>query len=539
MRNAASLVLVLAVAAASAAAQPGPPAPGPADSVPGEALFVISGRGYGHGVGMSQFGAYGLARQGAAYDEILAYYYPGTTLGRSGLANVRVLLGDGRRAVTVASAAPFTLLDASGTRFRMPRGSVTLGADLVVPAPTGPVEATPPLVVRPGKAVLSLDGKPYRGKLEVASQAGFLRVVNDVGLEAYLQGVVAGEMPHGWPAEALKAQAVAARSYALATRVKGKPFDLYADVRSQVYLGVVGERASTTSAVLATRGEVVRYEGKIATTYYFSTSGGRTASAEDVFGFAVPYLVSRPDPADRASPYHRWGPILVGARTLQAKLEVEGRVLDLTGVPTPSRRLRTVVVQTSAGRTTIPAGVLRTALGLRSTWVTIGVLRLDRPRSAVVYGSRIRLSGLARTVASPRVASSVSGMVWTPVGLAERVAGGAASLVTKPERTLRYRLETEGAASPAVLVRVAPRLTLSVSEERGVLVGTIRPRLANAAVTIERRAGSRWSPVATATTDRAGSFRADVGLVGGSYRARVPALAGLVEGVTPAVTITP
>ena len=71
--------------------------------------------------------------------------------------------------------------------------------------------------------------------------------MNVVALESYLQGVVAGEVPFGWPTEVLKAQAVAARSYALANLVKGKPFDLYSDVRSQVYLGVAGEKPSTTA----------------------------------------------------------------------------------------------------------------------------------------------------------------------------------------------------------------------------------------------------------------------------------------------------
>ena len=150
--------------------------------------------------------------------------------------------------------------------------------------------------------------------------------MNVVALESYLQGVVPGEVPSSWPAEALKAQAVAARSYALANLVKGKPFDLYADVRSQVYGGVASEKPSTSKAVAATAGEVVLYGGKVATTFYFSTSGGKTASAADVFGQSIPYLVSRPDPWDKASPYHRWGPVLLGARTVQSKLGVDARV---------------------------------------------------------------------------------------------------------------------------------------------------------------------------------------------------------------------
>src|SRR5262249_13069540 len=148
---------------------------------------------------------------------------------------------------------------------------------------------------------------------------------------------------------------------------------------SQAYLGVAGEKPTTTKAVTDTAGQVVLYGGKVATTYYFSSSGGRTASAADVFGFSVPYLVSRPDPWDKASPYYRWGPVLIGARTVQSKLGTDARVVDAAGVPTPSGRLRALTVQTATGPEQVPASVMRTALGLRSTWVTIGVLRLDRP----------------------------------------------------------------------------------------------------------------------------------------------------------------
>ncbi|HSI98454.1 MAG TPA: SpoIID/LytB domain-containing protein [Gaiellaceae bacterium] len=535
MRIPIPLLVALAVLASTASGQPAPPV-----SAPGEALFVISGRGYGHGVGMSQYGAFGMAKGGASYDEILAHYYTGTTLGRARTKEVRVLLAEGRRAVTIVSPGPFTLVDATGKTYRMANGPLTLRPGLVVPTAVGSMEAASPLVVRPGKGgQLSLDGRPYRGRLEIVSQGGFLRVVNHVALEAYLQGVVAGEVPHSWPAEALKAQAVAARSYALATLVKGKPFDLYADVRSQVYLGVAGEQESTTQAVRTTRGQVVLYGGKIATTYYFSTSGGKTASAADVFGFTVPYLVSRPDPWDKASPYHRWGPVLVGARTLQSKLEVDGRVLDVTGAPTPSGRLRSVAVQTAGGSTTIPAGALRTTLDLRSTWMTIGVLRLDQPRAPVLFGSNVRLVGLARGMPSPTISSSVSGSLWAPVGAVERGARGAASLVVKPQRTTRYRIEVAGASSPAMLVRVAPRVQLGVSEEPGVLVGTVRPRLASAPVTIERRNGTTWMPVAKAIVAENGAFRVELDAVAGSYRARIPATNGFVEGVGPVQTVKP
>jgi stage II sporulation protein D len=526
-----SLLLVPFVSAASA--QSDDPEP-----TPGEALFVVSGRGWGHGVGMSQWGAYGMAREGHDHEEILAHYYYGTEVGRAGTKQVRVLLAEGRRAVTLSSPVPFSVVDGDGETYRLPAGALPLKPGLVVRTGTGRVRATAPLTVRPGKAPLSFDGRLYRGQVEVAVEKRFLRVVNVLPLETYLQGVVAGEVPHTWPTEALRAQAVAARSYALATKVEGKPFDLYSDVRSQVYLGVAGEKPTTTDAVRATAGDVVLYGGRIATTYYFSSSGGRTASAADVFGFSVPYLVSRPDPWDRASPNHRWGPVLLGARTVQSKLDLDARVLDAATVPTPSGHVRSLRLVTTEGVTSAPGSLVRTALGLRSTWITVGVLRLDQPRSTAVFGSALRLSGIARGLASPTLAASADRQGWTSLGRLARAANGAVSLEVSPTRTTRYRIEVEGAGSPAVLVQVAPRVQLRDSGEPKALDGTVRPRLQGARVTVERRVGSAWDGVGATTVGADGAFRAVLNVVPGSYRARVARTGTWAEGVTPILVVT-
>ena len=493
---------------------------------------------------MSQYGAYGQALAGRTYDQILAHYYTGTEIGKTGRKEVRVLLAEGRRAVTISSTLPFVATDATGATFKLPKGALTLRADLKLPSESGPVSALQPLVLRPAKkGVLGLDGRLYRGKLEVVPQGEFLRVVNVAALESYLQGVVAGEVPYTWPAEALKAQAVAARSYALASLVKGKPFDLYSDPRSQVYLGVAGEKASTTQAVTATAGEVVLYGGKVATTYYFSTSGGKTASAADVFGFNVPYLVSRPDPWDKLSPYHRWGPVLIGARTVQSKLGIDARVVDATGTATASGRLRALVVKTTSGAESVPATLVRTALGLRSTWISVGVLRLDRPSAdSIVFGSTTHLSGVGRGLAAPRLASSPDGAAWTGAGTVTPDAVGAISIDVKPARTLRYRLEAEGGASPALLVQVAPRITLArpTQVEPTVLSGTVRPRLPGAVVAVERRKGTAWVTLGESTVDAAGSFRVELDALvpAGSYRARTSATEGLAAGTSAVVQVS-
>ena len=103
----------------------------------------------------------------------------------------------------------------------------------------------------------------YRGAIEIRTAAGSgLNAINALAMEDYLLGVVPSESPSSWPAAALQAQAVVARSYALASNVNGKGFDQYADTRSQVYRGYLGETPSTTSAVAATAGQIVTYGGR-------------------------------------------------------------------------------------------------------------------------------------------------------------------------------------------------------------------------------------------------------------------------------------
>ena len=536
MRLSALILVATAVVLTGSARAGGVQQP---QATPGEAVFVVSGRGWGHGVGMSQYGAYGMAKAGSSYAQILGYYYTGTKLGRTSTDEVRVLLAEGRPALTISSALAYSVVDAAGTKTKLSAGPLVVRPKTKLPSPTGQqVTPTWPLVFRAGKAPLSLDGRLYRGTLEVSLQGRFLRVVNDVRIEDYVQGVVSGEMPHTWPLEALKAQAVAARSYALANLVKGKPFDLYSDQRSQVYLGLSGEKPETSTAVQATAGQVVLYGGRIASTLYFSSSGGRTASSADVFGVPVPYLVSRPDPWDKLSPFHHWGPVVIAARTAQSKLDVANRIVDASGVPTPSGRMRTVTFQTTAGPTSIPAALVRTSLGLRSTWISIGVLRLDRPTGASVFGAQLEISGLARGLRLPMLASSSDGVAWKPVGPLTRGSNGSVWGEVTPPATMRYRIEVKGAASPAILVPVASRVRLARPTEPGFLGGTVRPKLAGAPVAIERLEGASWAQVAKAVVGVSGAFQAKMRLVSGSYRARVAPANGLSEGLSPALTVT-
>ena len=240
-------------------------------AMPGPPTFVISGRGWGHGVGMAQWGAYGFAQHGASYRDILAHYYRGTTLGPAELSKVRVYLAAGRSQLSLGSNAPYTVRDGIGQIWHMAAGTVTFGPRLKIKTTDvqQPQRLPAPLTFIPGGSPLRFGSTAYRGQLQVSVANGRLRAINLVGLEAYLYGVVPSEMPKDWLPEALKAQAVAARSYALAVRKTGSWFDLYPDTRSQVYLGIAHEAPSATAAVQATAGQVVLYGGKVATTYFF------------------------------------------------------------------------------------------------------------------------------------------------------------------------------------------------------------------------------------------------------------------------------
>ena len=345
---------------------------------------VIDGRGWGHGVGMSQYGAYGYAlREGRDHQFILAHYYTGSALGTAPATRMRVRLKAARAPKVsgatraISGSRRVTLRDDRGYRFQ------ALDADrvAVIDGTTGrtrarlrvPVTVTGGASTRlHGAAENGLSNGYYRGRMVLWRDGGRVLAVNHVSLEHYLYGVVPAEMPASWPAEALAAQAVVARSYALTSRSTGLPWDVFADVRSQVYRGVLAEIAASTAAVRATRGEVVTVGGAVAQTFFFSTSGGRTAANEEGFGGSpISYLRSVEDPHDDLSPVHTWTARFTRPEA-QRKLGslVTGRLRGLeVATRSPSGRAATVLVRGSGGDRTVSAASVRTALGLRSTWL--------------------------------------------------------------------------------------------------------------------------------------------------------------------------
>jgi stage II sporulation protein D len=500
--------------------------------------FFVAGHGWGHGVGLAQYGAYGYALHGWSYDDIVAHYYPGTTLGQAPLKRVRVLLVAGSRHVVVSSRSPFTVRDAAGKSHRLPAGRQELGPGLKLKLATSQSKALPgPLVFAPGDDALALGGRSYRGSLRVTGGRS-VRVVNLVGLEPYLWGVVPSEMPDRWPTEALQAQAVVARTYALTHLQKGGDFDLFPDTRSQVYGGVAAESEPAREAVGATAGDVVLYKGALAQTFFYSSSGGRTADVQDVWlgSKPVPYLVSVPDPYDTLSPYHDWGPMRYSAAALGHRLGARGRLLDVRADTGASGRVRSLTLVGSKGDRTVSGSSVRATLGLRSTWFTIGTLSLTPPSGAVPFGTEVRLLGNARGLPRVTLEARPYGGQWKALA-ALKARGGQVAATLAPKVTTDYRLSAPGVRSGVVRLTVAPLVRIEVSTDRTSLSGLVRPLLPGSPVYVQRLAGVAWTNVQRTTVSADGTFSAQLELIPGTYRARVVPGKGFAAAVSKVLKV--
>jgi SpoIID/LytB domain protein len=454
MRALLVLLATLAAAAVAGTSPAAPAAPGP--------VFVLTGGGWGHGVGMSQWGAYGQARAGRTYRRILAHYYTGTELGeapRRPSTRLRVLVADAVATVAVTSAATFSVEDSTGRAYDLAAGAVTVGPELELPVgPSGAAKQLPgPVLFRPAKGgTLSFGGKGYRGELRVARAGKRLQLVNVVALESYLLGVVPGEMPKDWPLEALKAQAVAARTYAIANLVKGKSFDLYSDWRSQVYYGVSSEAPGTTRAVRETRGEILTFAGAPVQALYFSSSGGRTRSAIDIYGNETPYLVGVDDPWDAASPHYRWEARAFTGSQLAKAFGLPSPVVDVSTTPGRQGRPAQLVLATAAGRVVeLRLNDVRARLGLRSPSFALGTLRLLAPEAVGRAGAPVTLRGVARDVADATLERRTTAGKWVTAARPTVAEDGTFTVTLRPKATTVIRLSGGGLPGPSLTVEVA------------------------------------------------------------------------------------
>jgi stage II sporulation protein D len=364
--------------------------------VPASGTYTVRGHGYGHGNGMSQHGAQGAALRGLNAQKILAFYYPGTSRATVKAKKIRVL-------ITADTTDPVEVLARTGLRVR-DRGAATSyelptnskitrwrlragdgnrdvveyydgswrswrpgGQDALVGigeffSTGGPVT----LVTPSGQTA-------YRGALRSAppSPTSTARdTVNVVHIDNYVKGVIPAEMPPSWHKYAVRAQAVAARTYAAFDRAanSSRYYHTCDTTSCQVYRGTTLEHPLSTAAAKATAGQIRVYGGKPAFTQFSSSNGGRSSSG------SFPYLVSKPDPYDgwSGNPHHDWTVKLTAQRIRNAypaigKL-VRVRVTKREGGGDWQGRVETVVLEGTKGKRTISGDTFRFTFGLKSTW---------------------------------------------------------------------------------------------------------------------------------------------------------------------------
>jgi len=470
---------------------------------------------------MSQWGARGYALHHWTWERILAHYYPGTAVSTTGNVTVRVLLAASQSSGTVGCASGFRVGDATGRVWKVPAQTYGLGPGLVVPKH----RLQSPAAFYCDGAPVEWNGRAYHGVLVVSSGGGKLAVVNSVDLEDYVRGVIGAEMPHRWPLEALEAQAVAARSYALAAMHPGRRFDLFADDRSQVYGGVGAETSGTLYAASQTEGRILTYDGRVATTYFFSTSGGRTADVRDVWPKlgAIPYLRSVRDPYDTASPVHTWG-FALSAQVLAARLGMPFEELHV--VRNGSGR----VTALELGRVRISGERVMRLLHLRSTWFSFGELSLTGARPAVVYGRRVALVASARGVGGASL-EELTASGWRTL----RHIRAAGRVWVRPRGYTIYRLTEGRVRGPEVGVAVEPLVRARLAS-RTLLSGRVEPR-PTGVVTVSRFVAGGWKVVARPRLDARGVFHTPLRLRPGGYRIDVAGNARLAP-VSRTVRVT-
>lgn len=324
-------------------------------------------------------------------------------------AEARVAVGVGLESVFIGATARYEISSVhSGQVLYSSQGPGSLRArstlGMVALGDHGPYSAPLRLRVSPGyTGQVTVGSRGYRGDLDILlGDDGRLLIVNRVPLEDYLLSVVPREMPSSYPAEALKAQAVAARSYAVSQIAvsAGAPFDLYATTDSQVYGGFASEDPVTTAIVRATAGQVLTHQGQVISAVYHASSGGHTENSEDIWMSYRPYLRGVPD-FDQDSPRYRWErtmtPEEVSAKLAAAGYPI-GQLLDIvpSNQKTVSGRTLSMTYVGSTGSVTLRSEDSRRFLGLQSGWFDV-VVQQGGSGNAVAhmsYGNEVVIAGV-------------------------------------------------------------------------------------------------------------------------------------------------
>lgn len=288
---------------------------------------------------------------------------------------MRVAVTEGRDRLAVGSSTPAVVKTMAGQSV----GQIPQGRSVVVTTEGGALRLADwrdqAFWVEPtSDGYIFINDAWYRGRVLVMPSGGKVTAVNWVDLEAYLYSVLGAEMPASWPQEALKAQAVAARSYALYRRDRrlSEPFDVGTTTAHQVYKGLASEAPSTIAAVNATRGQVLTHNGRVIEAVFHSSSGGHTENVEDVWQQPLPYLRSVPD-FDQDAPVFRWSETFTASQ-FQQRVTGIGRLQAVaTERVTPQGRVASMRLQGSQGTRTLTGTQLRQALGLRSTLFSVSI----------------------------------------------------------------------------------------------------------------------------------------------------------------------
>lgn len=300
------------------------------------------------------------------------------------LVEMRVAVAEGRDRIAVGSSTPAVVKSVQGQSL----GQIPQGRSVTVTTEGGALKLanwnSSAFWVEPSSGgYVFINDAWYRGRVLVMPAAGKVTAVNWVDLEAYLYSVLGAEMPASWPQEALKAQAVAARSFALNRRDRSMTaaFDVGSTTAHQVYKGLASEAPSTIAAVNATRGQVLTHSGRVIEAVFHSSSGGHTENVEDVWQQPLPYLRSVPD-FDQDAPVFQWSETF-SASQFQQRITGIGQLQSVaTERATPRGRVVSMRFQGSQGSRTLTGAEIRQALGLRSTLFSV-----------TIQGDTIRVSG--------------------------------------------------------------------------------------------------------------------------------------------------
>ncbi len=287
--------------------------------------------------------------------------------------DIRVLLAEHTKSVTIESISGLIIEQSPG---REAGKRITIGPGYI---------GTRPVRIRSVDGVVSLEGRRYRGTLEIRrSGDSEIRVINELDIEDYLKGVIAEEIPHDWEPEALKAQAVASRTYALYLKKNAgrRPYHITASVKSQLYGGVRSERDAAVMAVRDTTGLVLTYQGRVIPAFYHSSCGGRTEDAGELWDIDAPYLKGVDCSCQEISKYGVWEKRISINKALAGVRGLGYRLNNITsmglGRITRAGRVKEIVICDQDRIVEIPAERFRSSLGygvLPSVFFEVSVVK--------------------------------------------------------------------------------------------------------------------------------------------------------------------